>query len=57
MNFITEDIMLINTDLYENRMFTNIVSKASFGVEREGVQGRNEPLEMVSKPLDSQMII
>jgi len=35
VNFITEDRMLRNTDIYENRMFTNKVKPASFGVGEE----------------------
>ncbi len=35
LNFITEDRMLRNTYLYENRMFTNKVKTTSFGVGKE----------------------
>ncbi len=35
IKFITEDRMLRNTYLYDNRMFTNKVNKALFGVKRK----------------------
>ncbi len=37
VKFITVDIMLKNTYLYENRMFINIVKAASFGVGKERI--------------------